>query len=120
VDEELIIERLKEVISAWSTPSQLANYAIRRQGYGNSDGGFGVIYPEDLDEYDREVEGANIPYGHIEIYGYWHCGGSNMYECLAPEKLYLEVLNAYLIEQNLSAESEKVQKLLSDITGATN
>lgn len=88
------IERIKEVISHWRQPAELADFAEKRHGYGDTNGGFGVTYPEDLDEYARQVERAHIPVGQVEIYGYW--GVNQGYELLVPEKLYLTVLAEHL------------------------
>ncbi|HYE18386.1 MAG TPA: hypothetical protein VEA69_08070 [Tepidisphaeraceae bacterium] len=33
--------------------AQLARFAAERHGFGDSDGGFGITYPSDLDEYER-------------------------------------------------------------------
>jgi hypothetical protein len=49
-------------IRAWSRLPDLASFAVARHGFGDTDGGFGVTYPGDLDEYDRAVEGVTIPY----------------------------------------------------------
>jgi hypothetical protein len=45
---------------------QLAEFAAVRQGFCNSNGGHGVTYPEDLDEYEREVEKIAIPDGQSD------------------------------------------------------
>ena len=89
------IARVKEVIDAWSNPAEVAAFALKRRGFGDSNGGFGVVYPHGLDEYQREVEGMFIPDGHVELYGFWgpaHGG----YEFLVAEKLYLAILADYL------------------------
>jgi len=89
------IARVKEVIDAWSNPAEVAAFALKRRGFGDSNGGFGVVYPHSLDEYQREVEGMFIPDGHVELYGFWgpaHGG----YEFPVAEKLYLAILADYL------------------------
>ena len=63
--------QLREVIKAWSSILDLPAFAIQKRGYGDSDGGFGITYPSDLDEYQKEVERVIIPEGMIEAYGYW-------------------------------------------------
>jgi len=71
--------------------SEFVEFALARHGWGDSDGGFGVTYPADLDEYDKEVEGMVIPAGHVEIYGFWgpEHGG---YEITVKEADYIEEL----------------------------
>lgn len=51
--------------------AKLVRYALERHGYGDSDGGFGVTYPGDLDEYDRKVNGLHVPEGFVLCYGFW-------------------------------------------------
>jgi hypothetical protein len=102
----------REVILEWSTLSELADFAERRLSYGNSDGGFGVIYPEGLDEYDIEVEGIRIPTGSLLIYG-WAFASPPGYEVLVDEKLYLGTLRDVLWERGLIAGAERVAALLN-------
>lgn len=100
---------IQQVIASWRSLAELATFAAERRGYGNSDGGFGVIYPDDLDAYDREVEQVNIPDGHVEIYGYW--GLPDGFEQIIPERDYLTVLTAVLQEANLLKEAQLVEGL---------
>lgn len=102
--------RIREVVAAWRTPTDLAKFARLRLGFGDSNGGFGIIYPGDLDEYQREVEGLNIPMGMVEVYGYW--GLPNGYEFVVREIDYLGVLADYLREQGNIRESEAVHALM--------
>ena len=37
------IARVKEVIDAWSNPAEVAAFALKRRGFGDSNGGFGVV-----------------------------------------------------------------------------
>lgn len=48
-------EQLLEIIEAWSRIGDLPGYALKRHGFDDSNGRFGITYPEDLDEYQREV-----------------------------------------------------------------
>ena len=80
----------REIISQWSQLSELADFAERRHGYGNSDGGFGITYPGDLDEYEIEVEGIKIPNGSVLLYGYAFAArirafsfGARLFNCLS-------------------------------------
>ena len=47
---------IRNAIRHWSRLTDLAEFTAQRHGYGNTDGGFDVTYPGDLDEYDREVD----------------------------------------------------------------
>lgn len=102
----------REVIREWSTLSELADFAERRQGYGNSNGGFGVIYPEDLDEYDIEVDAIQIPTGSLLLYGFAFAIPPG-YEVLVEEKLYLGTLIDVLWERGFTADAERVTALLN-------
>lgn len=104
----------REIISQWSQLSELAGFAERRHGYGNSDGGFGITYPGDLDEYEIEVEGIKIPNGSVLLYGYAFALPPG-YELLVSEHDYLTVLAHILLEQNLQGEAEKVRALMLKI-----
>ena len=42
-------------IRHWSNKAELAQFALDRHGFGDTDGGFGITYPNDLDEYDKSV-----------------------------------------------------------------
>src|SRR5262245_1394976 len=99
--------RIIHVIERAPQLAQLAEFALKGHGYGDSDGGFGVVYADDLDEYAREVEKRNIPQGYVEIYGYWGASHGG-YEFLAEEKEYLEVLVKVLRDRTLDAEAEEV------------
>lgn len=75
------------------TSIQLVEYALQRHGYCTDEGCFGVTYPDDLDEYDRVIEGQSIPTGMLLI-NYWD--GSNQ-EVLVQEHDYLVALKEYLL-----------------------
>jgi attachment invasion locus protein len=87
----------------------LAEFAARRHEYGNTDGGFGVTYPGDLDEYDREVDGIHVPEGFVQVYGFW--GPPDGYEVLVPELAYLDTLADVLSATGHSADGERVRAL---------
>jgi len=53
---------VRSAIGHWSRLPDLAEFAVRQHGFGDTDGGFGVTYPCDLDAYDRE-SGRFIPAG---------------------------------------------------------
>jgi len=102
------LARVKEVINTWGDPAALAALALKRQGCVDSNGGFGVVYPDDLDEYQREVEGLFIPDGQVELYGFWgqaHGG----YEFLVAEKRYLAVLAEQLQSLGLVDDADRLR-----------
>lgn len=103
------------VIDAWSTLSELVDFAEQRHGFGNSDGGFGAIYPDDLDGYMAEVEGVHVPNGWVLLYGYAHAIPPG-YEILIEEAVYLRHLADVLQEHRLTAEAERVTVLLNALT----
>ena len=77
----------------WPSPNELVEYAKKRHGYMGDDGYYGVTYPGDLDEYQRDVEGEYIQEGFVEV-SFWD-GSFNSIK-LSEEK-YLAALKAYLI-----------------------
>jgi len=103
--------QIAEVIRHWHCLSDLAAFAAKRHGFGDSNGGFGVIYPDDLDEYDREVEGARIPDGHVEVYGFWGASKGG-YEFVVEEATYLTVLERVLRFKHLFVEADAVKRLI--------
>jgi hypothetical protein len=87
---------------------ELAEFAARRHGFGDSDGGFGVTYPGDLDDYER-ASGAYIPEGFVRVYGFW--GFPEGYEVLVAEPVYLATLAAVLSAAGHSAAAGQVKAL---------
>ncbi|WP_136810751.1 hypothetical protein [Desulfosediminicola flagellatus] len=106
-------DKVVEVIGFWSDLSQLSEFAKKRHGYGNSDGGFGITYEHDLDDYDRDVEGSFIPKGHVEVYGYW--GKPDGYEIHIKEHDYLLVLAEVLEKEGLKLAAQFVVEQLHEI-----
>jgi hypothetical protein len=76
---------IRDAIRHWSDISQLAEFALRQHGYSDTNGGFGVTHPGDL-EYDRAIDGVRIPAGFILVYGFG--GPSDGYELLVRESDY--------------------------------
>ena len=103
----------RDAIRHWSQLPELAEFAVRRHGFGDSDGGFGVTYPGDLDEYDRVVDGIHIPEGFVQVYGFW--GPPDGYELLVPEAVYLDQLGDMLALAGHAAETERVRSLAEQI-----
>ncbi len=81
---EMLIQR------AHLSLDEVVEKAINREGYG-VETTLGIIYPEELDEYDIETEGA-IPEGHVELY-------YSDEDEIINESLYLEVLSEILIQR---------------------
>lgn len=88
------IETIIQHIFTYKFPSeeQLVEFANARHGFGGDDGSYGVTYPDDLDQYDREVSSHEIPEGSVEIY----CSAYNDSDIIVTEKLYLKELKSYL------------------------
>lgn len=101
----------REVILEWSNIQELSEFAKMRIGYCNSDNGSGVNYPEDLDEYQREVEGIHIPDGFVLVFGYTTALPPG-YELLVKEETYLQVLESVLSEAGCTHESKAINDLL--------
>lgn len=96
-------------IACWRPVAQLAAFAQARHGYGDTDGGFGVTYPADQDEDERDAKGEAIPPGSVRVYGYW--GAPDGYEFEVSEAFYLNVLIAVLEAHCLSMEAKSVKAL---------
>ena len=94
-------------IRRWHDKAELVKFARERQGFGDSNGGFGITYPGDLDEHYREVERRNIPKGFVLAYGFF--GQPDGYEILVPEWLYRDVLAEVLECLGLSVEASSVR-----------
>ena len=97
-----------DVVRNWSRLSELADFAAHRHGFGDTDGGFGVTYPSDLDDFDR-ASGENIPAGFVKVYGYW--GSPTGYEIYVPEMAYLETLASVLLAAGHTVEAQRVRIL---------
>jgi hypothetical protein len=109
VDEQE--DAVLQAIRSWPRPGDLATFARERHGYGNSNGGFGVIYPDDLDEHDIQVDGVSIPEGCVEVYGFWgvEAGG---WSRVIREDLYLAILARALRAKGLTVDALAVEHLL--------
>ena len=100
----------RDAIRRWSRLSELAEFAVNRHGFGDSNGGFGVTYPGDLDEYDRKVSGVHIPAGFVLVYGFW--GPPRGYEVLVTEPMYLDTLAEVLSAAGHTTEAAQVRSLI--------
>ena len=94
-------------IRHWPDKAALARFALDRHGYGDTNGGFGITYPGDLDEHERLVEGRSIADGFVLAYGFW--GLPDGYEVLVPEWLYRDVLAEVLECVGLCREAASVR-----------
>ncbi|MEQ1784648.1 MAG: hypothetical protein ABMA14_25150 [Hyphomonadaceae bacterium] len=94
-------------IERWHRPSDLVDFACKGHGFGDSDGGFGVVYASDLDECER----GDIPEGFVEVYGFWGAtkGG---FEFVIDEREYLRILAKTLRAKALCAEAAIVEGLI--------
>ena len=88
---------------------ELGGHALARHGWGDSDGGFGVTYPSDLDEWDRVVEKVEIPDGFVELYGLW--GPPDGYRFVIRESSYLEHLVRVLVADDISCDVDALNRL---------
>ena len=107
-------EREAQVVHAierWHRPTDLAEFAAKGHGFGDSDGGFGVIYASDLDEH--ETERRPIPAGFVEVYGFWGAAKGG-FEFVIGEREYLRILAQTLRAKNLSAEAAIVEGLIRE------
>jgi hypothetical protein len=105
--------QIEEVLAAQPL-ARATQYATERQSWCNSDGGHGVTYPEDLDEYEREVEGAAIEAGYVLLFGRTNVPRSSRasaFEVCLPECIYLDVLANKLEANGSTEESENIRKL---------
>jgi hypothetical protein len=112
VDAPEEIVACREVIMEWPMLAQLAEFAQQRHGYGNSDGGFGILYPEDIDEFQMLINGVHIPKGSLLVYGFAIAQPPG-YELLVSERSYLAVLVSVLSEAGLPGEAATVRALLT-------
>jgi hypothetical protein len=103
------IEAIRASIRHWRL-ADLASFAERRHGFGNTDGGFGVTYPGNLDEDDHVVVGIVIPIDCVRVHGFW--GPPDGYELDVPEPLYLDTLAVELESAGLTADAQRVRALL--------
>ena len=87
----------------------LSQFALARHGWGDTDGGFGVTYSTDLDEYDRDVDNLNIPNGCVHIYGFW--GHPDGYEVLISEGDYVDHLVRVLTADGVECDVAALESL---------
>jgi len=91
----------------WPTNEGLVQFSEDGHGFGGDDGYYGVIYPCDLDEYDRGDEKNVIPGGFVEIY-YWD---GEVKEIQIEEKEYLSLLKNYLEDKEEYELVRRITKL---------
>jgi len=99
-------EIFKQLFShSWPDKEGLVKYALDRHGFGGDDGYYGVTYPVDIDEYQREVEGVFIPEDYVEI-NYWD--GQHQ-EVQIKEHDYLSALKSHLLRSGFDQLAEKLE-----------
>ncbi|MCE2572986.1 hypothetical protein [Motilimonas eburnea] len=94
----------------WPSDTQLVDFAERGVGFGGDDGYYGLIYPDDLDEYDKEVKGEFIAQGWLEIY----LGYDSKDVVYVEERFYLEALLAYFRSKGASLLTARVERLIAN------
>jgi hypothetical protein len=90
---------------------ELVEFAVRRHGFGNTDGGFGITYPGDLDDFDHAL-GVCIPEGFLKVYAFW--GPPEGYELVVPEFVYLTTLAEVLSEAGYTIEAVRACRLAEE------
>jgi len=93
----------------WPTDDELVEFAERGHGFGGDDGYYGITYPDDLDEYEIEVEKRKIPNGMIEI-DYWDGQNDSL---LVEEEFYLEKLKEYFANKGKLNDANKIDTLIT-------
>jgi hypothetical protein len=111
--DTMLTRAMLDAVLSWGRPRELAAMAEQRRGFSNNDGGFGVVYHGDLDEFDH----VNCPIreGHVQVYGFY--GPPEGYEHEIEERAYLEFLSAFLRANNLVEDAERVERLAARLPG---
>jgi hypothetical protein len=89
---------------------RLVDAALSRDGYRNSDGGFGVQYERDPEELEQF--GA-IPPRCVEVYTFWGPPEGEAY--IVPETTYLMILALILKANDRNRDFEKVNTFLTSL-----
>ena len=95
-------------IRHWPDKAALARLAKERHGFADSNAGFGIVYPGDVDDVDRDLDGREIPNGFVLAYGFW--GPPDGYEVFVPEWLYRDVLAEVLECLGMSREAAGIHQ----------
>jgi len=90
-ETEVLNKLFSAMRGAGPKPEELVAYARERHGYG-LDEHYGVTCASDVDDYERETEGVDIPDGFIRI-DYWDNGPETLQ---IPEARYVEALQEHL------------------------
>jgi hypothetical protein len=98
-------KQVNQVIMCCRSLAQLAELAVLRRGFGNSDVGFGVVYPREA----HELDGDYIPPGLVQIYGGW----GKAFEFVIEERTYLAILAKTLRAKGLAIEAAQVEGLIA-------
>ena len=112
------IQQIEQTIQrSPSLIGKLSGYALARHGWGDSDGGFGVTYSTDLDEYDRHVDGIEIPNGHVLLYGFG--GPPDGYEFVISEAEYIASLLRILSQDIVGSDAAVLKSLQQSLEPIT-
>jgi hypothetical protein len=103
-NKEIILEVLSLVEFNYE---RLVSFAEEGKGFMGDEGAYGLTYPENLDKYDKEVEGRSIPEGMIEVH-YWDNGEQSI---LVPLKEYISTLREFLASKGDAKLSQRVDKI---------
>jgi hypothetical protein len=101
-----------DAIRRWPRQSDLVEFAVKRHGYGNTDGYFGIIYPGDLDDCDQ-VSGESIPEGSVKAYAWY--GETDGDTHVLSELEYLDFLRQYFEACGLLDLATSVETLHNEI-----
>lgn len=102
---------MEEIILCTIDDFDLVRLSEERSGFCNSDGGHGVAYPEELDGYQRIVEGIEIPPGYVWMFGRANFPGNDPgYEFFVPESRYLAVLAKVLEQEGYKEKAKAVRE----------
>lgn len=102
------------VIQLFKDLKEAARCALKRSGFGQTDLMAGILYAHQLDDHDREVDGLDIPPGHVQVYVGAISPESREDYCF-PEALYLEIIKQMLVlheEYEMAAKIKQLQDRL--------
>gem|GEM_PF-385197 len=102
---------IENAIHSWPSIAEVAGFALARKGFGNPDGGRGIVYPDPMEEYGPEYRGVIYP-GFIVVYGGRRLAGG--YEFEVPESLYRKVLVRLLAGAGLASLVNDIENALEE------
>ena len=105
--ETPLMQAVVSAVRSWPRLAELATFAQARHGFGNTDVGHGVTYPDEAEHGEAE-----IPEGHVLVYLGW--GAPDGVEYVVEEAHYLAVVAAVLDARGMTGEAGRVQALLRE------